>query len=77
MDGGLRYHDDELIAAVPADNIVRPHLFAAGLRHVSEDAVAGGMAVYVVDLLEVVHVDQQDGERLAEPLRMGQSARSP
>ena len=72
--GGLRDHDDELITAVPADNIVRPHLLAAGLRHVSQDAVADGMAVYVVDLLEVVHVDQQDGERLAEPLRMGQSA---
>ena len=30
------------------------------------------MTVYVVDLLEVIHVDQQHGERLAKPLRMGE-----
>ena len=65
-----RDHDDELVAAVAARDVVRPHVIAAGLRQVGQDPVARGVPVHVVDLLEVVHVQHQHEQGLAEPLRV-------
>jgi len=58
-------HDDELVAAVPAHDVVRAHVLPARLRQLHEDLVAGDVAVHVVDPLEAVHVDHQRGEGLA------------
>jgi hypothetical protein len=62
--------DDELIAAVASGDIAGPHLLAAGPGQVDQDPVANGMTVNVVDLLEVVDVDHQRDQGLAEALRV-------
>src|ERR1017187_10645334 len=51
---GSRNDDDELVPAVATRDIVRPHVLAAGLRQVNKHPVAYAMAVFVVDLLEVI-----------------------
>src|ERR1017187_777818 len=53
---GSRNDDDELVPAVATRDIVRPHVLAAVLRQVNKHPVAYAIAVFVVDLLEVVHV---------------------
>ena len=60
--------DDELVAAVAAHDVVGPHVLPAGLGYLGEYLVARDVPVRVVDLLEVVHVEHQGDERLAEPL---------
>jgi hypothetical protein len=54
--GDPRHHDDELVATVPARDVLGAHVLAAGLRQVGQNPVAHGVAVHVVDLLEVVQV---------------------
>ena len=56
-----REHDGELVTAEPV-RLADPAQLA---RDVSEHAVADRMAVAVVDLLEVVEVEEADGQRLA------------
>jgi hypothetical protein len=69
IGGGLaadaRQHEHELLAAEPADGVAladdRPQLGGGGCEHL----VALGVAVGVVDALEVVEVDDHDAERAA------------
>ena len=57
--------DDELLAAEPADHVLRPDRAAQDGRDRPQRLVADQVAVPVVDLLEVVDVDQQHCHRLA------------
>ena len=59
---GLGQQHDELLAAVAADDVRDPRGVADPLRRLAQDRVAGGVAVRVVDLLEVVDVEQQARE---------------
>src|SRR5439155_8932896 len=72
-------HDDrELLAAEPADHVLRAYDGAQSLGEETEQLVADGVAVDVVDVLEVVDVEHQHREgpvgaarllqRLEEPL---------
>ena len=71
-------HDDELIAAQPGHGVVPTHAVPEDGRHLLEQAIALGMAHGVVDRLEVVEIDEQQGalaavtrarlERELEPL---------
>ena len=73
--------DDELIAAVTAHNVVGPHLLPACLGYLLKHLVAGDMAVRVVDLLEVVHVEARTldwgGARNRTARAPNRSSRSP
>ena len=64
--GGVRHvfqEDHELVPADAADDIAAAEEVPQPLRRPGEDGVAVGMAATVVDLLEIVHVqDQQGGE---------------
>ena len=51
--------------------VVLPHLGAQRIRDAPQQRVAGGMAVLVVDALEVVEVDQHAAQRLAVARRAG------
>ena len=57
-------HDDELVAAVPADDVTGTNTVAQPARHRGEHDVAGLMAEPVVDRLEVVQVDEQQRQGL-------------
>ena len=52
----------ELLAAVPANHVGRPKVRGDGLGDTPQDVVAGGMPVGVIDGLEVVDVDECDGQ---------------
>ena len=56
--GAPRQHDDEFLAAVAAHDVVGADLGAQRRRERAEGAVAGLVAVPVVELLEVVDVGQ-------------------
>ena len=66
--------DRELVAAQAGDGVVGAQRVAQPLAADLEQAVAGGVAERVVDLLEVVEVEEGDhrglarGERLGDPL---------
>ncbi len=56
-------HDDgELLAAEPADDVVRPDRRAQRVGQEPQQLVADAVAVHVVDALEVVDVEHQDGD---------------
>ena len=59
----LAEDDDELVATEPAEHVVIAQHRAQSLRHAAQQLVAGGVAQAVVDDLEVVDVDEQDGDR--------------
>ena len=63
--GGAAHDDDELLAAVAADQVGAAEAVAERAGDVAEDGVADQVAVVVVDLLEVVDVEERDGDRLA------------
>ena len=60
VDAGLGQEEHELLAAVAADDVGRPQVGPDRLGDAAQDDVAGGVAVRVVDLLEVVDVDERD-----------------
>ena len=55
--------DRELVAALAADDVLGPDGADQPLRDLDEDLVAGRVAVRVVDPLEVVEVDEEQGDR--------------
>ena len=57
----LLAEDRELIAAQPGHGVVRSDSGTDADRRLTECGIAGGMAEAVVDALEAVDVDEQDG----------------
>ena len=53
--------DRELVAAEPGRGIGRAYARGDALRDLEQDAVADGVTEAVVDGLEVVEIDEQDG----------------
>src|ERR1019366_6308615 len=54
--------DHELVAAHPDDGVARADVVAQSAGHLDQYQVAEGVALLVVDVLEVVHVDAQHGD---------------
>ena len=75
--GGALHHDDELVAAEPGHSVrlADDGLQVLGRSH--EQLVAGLVAQGVVDPLDVVEVDEQDGDVAAVPARAGQRLLEP
>ena len=74
LDGGVGHHDHELLAAIAARQIDGADIGSQAHSKLSQHLVADVVAVAVVDLLEVVDVDQQAGDRVAavgRPLHQG------
>ena len=70
----LRLGEDhpELLAAEAPDDVGLARHLVQGATQLREDCVPGGVAVLVVDLLEVVGVDHEDREGLIESGRAGE-----
>src|SRR4051794_17396299 len=64
---GLGQDHDELLAAVATDHVDLADLIADPVGDLHHDGVAHLVAVGVVDLLEQVEVEHQDGQRPVEP----------
>ena len=64
---GVDRHDRELVAAVAGHEIVGADGLAQREPDAAEDLVAGQMALALVDLLEVVQVHEDDGQRATGP----------
>ncbi len=54
----------ELVAAQPAGRVARPRQAGQDAADQGEDAVPGGMAMGVVDVLEPVDVDDEQADRM-------------
>ena len=65
---------DELVAAVPDHEVVGPQTCAQGDADATEQSVAGGVAAAVVHRLEVVDVQEGNGQGLSRPVRPGDLA---
>ena len=63
LDAGLGQDQHEFLAAVPADQVAGPQVRRDRLGDAAQDDVAGGVAVGVVDGLEVVDIDERDRQR--------------
>ena len=75
VGGGDGQGDDELLAAVAGDEVVGPGCLAENAGDLAEDGVADLVAVGVVDPLEVVDVEHQDGHpQSLQPAPVGQGA---
>jgi hypothetical protein len=61
--GRVRQQHGELVAAEPRDEIAGAQRAAQAPRHLDEQRVARQVPEAVVDRLEVVEVDEQDGDR--------------
>ena len=72
---GVGQHDGELLAPVPGRDIVGPDRLLDDLRDLPQRRITLGMAVLVVEALEVIDVDHQDGDLVPEPLGLQQLAR--
>ena len=59
----LAEEDRELVAALAGDDVIGPDRAGEPLGDLDEDLVADGVAVGVVDALEVVEVDEEQGDR--------------
>ena len=71
-------HDDrELLAAEPADHVVRPDDRAQALGEEAQQLVADGVAVHVVDVLEVVDVQHEHRQRRVRAARLLQRLQQP
>src|ERR1035437_6018603 len=70
--GGVRHDHDELLAAVAGGEVDAPDAVVERLREGGEHDVADRVALGVVDPLEVVEVDDEDGERGVETFGEGQ-----
>jgi hypothetical protein len=66
--GELRLHqpDQKFIAPVSTDDIRRPHGRLERLRHPAKQRVARRVPEGVVDALEVVYIDEQEGHGAAK-----------
>src|SRR5262249_10889650 len=65
--GRLSQKDRELLAAVAREKVLRPHSVIYPLSDARQDVVAGEMPVGVVDRLEVIHVEHNDGQGYLMP----------
>jgi hypothetical protein len=66
VPGVARRHDHpELLAADSTDDVGAPDGLPRDARELDQELVAGRMAVDVVDALEVVEIEHQDGDRVA------------
>ena len=64
-------HDHaELLAAETADDVVGPHGAAQRVGERLQEVVADAVAVHVVDTLEVVDVEHEDGDGPVRPARL-------
>ncbi len=63
LDVGLGQDQHEFLAAVAADQVAGAEVLGDRLGDVAQDDVARGVAVRVVDHLEVVDVDERDAQR--------------
>ena len=73
---GARQDDGELVAAVAVGPVAVADRLAHGPGDLGEEAVAGRMAVRVVEDLEPVEVHHQDGERTTGDRRAPHRARA-
>jgi hypothetical protein len=64
IGGGLEQHG-ELVAAEPGDGVAGAGRAGDPLRDAHEQLVTGGVAEAVVDRLEVVQVEEDDGDGAA------------
>jgi len=71
------YEDEELLAADPVGEVVRPQLLAEHVGEIGQDRVAGGVSEGVVDPLEVVNVTEDHPDWLAGDLRLLRQLRHP
>jgi len=55
-------NDREFFTAIPADKILGSYAGAEGMSDLFENGVSGGVAELVVQFLEVIDIDHQDGE---------------
>ncbi len=60
--------DDELLTAPPSHDIVPAEVAPQTLPESSQDRVADGVAVTVVDLLEMVKIEYRNRDRLCKAL---------
>ena len=67
----LRQDDQELLAAVAAGEVHGPDAGVQELRHVPQDDISRGVAVGVVEPLELVEVDEDHGQRPVSSARRG------
>ena len=65
---GVGQHDDEFLAAVAADGVLRAQAAARDVGQVLERRVSGQVAQRVVEALEIVHVQQRDAHARAGAL---------
>jgi hypothetical protein len=63
--GGLLEQDGELVAAKAGDRVLAPDAGLEPAGHGDQQVVAGRVAELVVDRLEVVQVDEQQGQGCA------------
>ncbi len=61
--GQLGQHDREFVAAQAAQAVARPQNLPQALGDLDQQEIAGVMAEAVIDLLEAVQVEQQQGSR--------------
>ena len=62
VEVGAGQQDGELVAAQPRDQVAGPHAAGEQRGDLSQRLVAAGVAVAVVDLLEVVDVEEDDAD---------------
>ena len=73
-----RPHDHaELLAAEPADDVVRAHAGPERVGERAEQLVADAVTVHVVDALEVVDVEHEHRDRLVRAARLLQRGQQP
>ena len=65
--GDVLEQDPELVASEPSDRVARAQRLAQSRRDVDEQRVARGVAHAVVDELELVEVEEQDGDPRVAP----------
>ena len=70
-------HDGELVAAEARDGVLRAHALLQARGGGAQDAVAGGVAERIVDVLEAVQVEEQHRDAAALPARAHDRARQP
>ena len=73
--GEVLAEHDELVAAEARERVVDAQAVGQARGEAAEQLVAGLVAQAVVDDLELVEIDEEDGERRAGPLRAGQRVR--
>ena len=68
---GARQAQDELVPAVPAQQVGAAQPAGPAGGQLAQQGVAGAVALPVVDHLEVVEVEDREAQRLAGPVRRG------